>query len=143
MVVISPTESFLRYPGGCCCCSSSLATTHNTGISQPAENWNLSSASSQDVSHTIRSRKLEKAPTTCTNDAQTNSNIGCSCLISAVNYNLLAYFLIANLFTGTVNLSIETIHAPPMFAFAIMNLYLIVLHAVITLFHKRRILLKL
>ena len=154
MVVISSTESFLRYPGGCCYCSSTLDTTYKhdlmspgTKISQPLGNWDLRSTASPDLagdaSHALRSRKLGKSPTTFTNNTQTNSNTGCLCLISAVNYNLLAYFLIANLFTGAINLSMETVNAPPVFAFIIMNIYLILLHAVITIFYERRILLKL
>lgn len=143
MVALSSAQTFLRYPGGCVSCSSTLDTSykHDSVPSQDS-----SPNSSQDSSRILRSRKLENKTflqTTYTKDLhEKTSAVGCSCLVSAVNYNLLAYFLIANLFTGFVNLALETINTSPTLAFVIMNVYLLVLHAVITVFYSRKILLK-
>ena len=161
MVALSSTQTFLRYPGGCISCSSTSDASYKHDIppsknSQLVWNWNLDSAPSQDSPANSphesfpRSRKSENrtfSQTTSTKDSPQEKNsktaVGCACLISAVNYNLLAYFLIANLLTGAVNLSIETINASPTSSFIIMNIYLLVLHAMITLLYRRKILLKL
>ena len=148
MVGLSPTQTFLRYAGGCTSCSSPSSTAYKHDMPTTTETsqlvWNCNSVSSQHSSqhssHTLRSRKLQDG--TPQTREEKISNTACFCLISAVNYNLLAYFLIANLFTGVVNLSLETIKASPTTAFVVMNGYLLVLHAVITALYRRRILLK-
>ncbi|XP_052074479.1 phosphatidylinositol-glycan biosynthesis class W protein-like [Mytilus californianus] len=51
-------------------------------------------------------------------------------LIDAVNYNGLLYFLIANLLTGIINLSIKTILVPPIYSVIIIVIYMIILSVV-------------
>ncbi|XP_076082272.1 glucosaminyl-phosphatidylinositol-acyltransferase PIGW-like [Mytilus galloprovincialis] len=51
-------------------------------------------------------------------------------LIDAVNYNGLLYFLIANLLTGLINLSMKTILVPPFYSVIIIVSYMIILSAV-------------
>lgn len=158
MVVFAPTQTFLRYSGGCWSCSVMSITQQTTETSQPVWNRRIDN-STQDSSHRRLSRKNEKSSSQNSDDhvnnpfektelsvtkAGTGKNIpGCTCLLSAVNYNLLAYFLLANIFTGAVNLSFETINVSPFTAFVIMNIYLLTLHAAVTVFYNRNILLKL
>ncbi|XP_028404564.1 uncharacterized protein At4g17910-like [Dendronephthya gigantea] len=158
VVVFVPTQAFLRYSGGCWSCSvpSTAPQEQSTESSQPVQNWRIENLT-QDSSHRRQSHKggEESSQNTDVNyayektelpvtKAGTGKNVsGCACLLSAVNYNLLAYFLLANILTGIVNLSLETIHASPIIALVIMNIYLLTLHAAITVFYKHNILLKL
>lgn len=66
----------------------------------------------------------------------------CLCLITAINFNQLGYFLIANILTGLVNLSSETITASPFKAFVILNTYLLVLNCIIVGLYRYKIILK-
>lgn len=153
MIVLARTQTFLRYPGGCSSCSSTTDSSHNPSLMSQNARKDLHYEKSNDSSYTIRSRSSQITETKNTYQSNSNSSVtkartveyrfGCMCLISAVNYNLLAYFLIANLLTGVVNLCIETINASHMLAFVIMNVYLLLLHTVVTVFYRRKILLKL
>ena len=155
-------QMFLQYPGGCWWCSSTAqdVTSQSTGTFDHGKKFDYKvshqSESAQVSSHTIQSQQLnDKQPFSQTTDTQrtcekklhlcnTKAPVSpCMCLISAVNYNLLAYFLIANVLTGAVNLSIETISAPPLLAFGVLNVYLLVLHAVVMVLYRCKILLKL
>ncbi|XP_791509.3 phosphatidylinositol-glycan biosynthesis class W protein [Strongylocentrotus purpuratus] len=62
-----------------------------------------------------------------------------SLLVSAIGRNQLLYFLLANVLTGLVNLSIDTIHQPDVTAFGIVALYLFVLNFVLVFFHQKNI----
>ena len=96
---------------------------------------------------TIRSREQTHA----TRDIDTNSFVkdmslgtsNCSSLIASINYNQLMYFLLANLLTGVVNLSINTHDTSEILAFIIMNIYLIILHSVIMVLYKSNVSLRL
>ena len=159
MVSSATTQKFFKYPGGCFSCSSSKDTSYKQIIietCQVSRNTNLESMSSQDSplnlsqhsSHTLKSRQVDNKTfsrnmeTQHTEEEKLKKDGDCSCLITAVNYNLLAYFLIANLLTGFVNLCMETINVSATSAFIIMNFYLLLLHAVIMVFYRYKLLLK-
>uniref|UniRef100_A0A1E1W172 Phosphatidylinositol-glycan biosynthesis class W protein n=1 Tax=Pectinophora gossypiella TaxID=13191 RepID=A0A1E1W172_PECGO len=57
-------------------------------------------------------------------------------IISAVNQNGLLYFLVANLLTGIINLSICTLFVPKMESFLIVNCYMIITIALTVLLKK-------
>lgn len=149
MIMLSSTpQTFLRYPGWCASCSSENTSNKHAISSTSSPNFNLAPTedSFQDSPGRLRHPKAESiSQSTKTNSLKEKNCVPlrCSCLISSINYNLLAYFLIANLLTGAVNLSINTINTPPITAFIIMNVYLLLLHAMITVFYRRKILLKL
>ncbi|ESP05631.1 hypothetical protein LOTGIDRAFT_181424 [Lottia gigantea] len=65
-----------------------------------------------------------------------------SCIISAVNYNGLGFFLLSNLSTGIVNLSIKTIHTPPTLSFIVLFIYTFILSVIIVGLFKFKISLK-
>ena len=50
-------------------------------------------------------------------------------VISAIDYNQFMFFLLANLLTGLVNLTLDTIHAGPVASMFTMTFYLILLTA--------------
>lgn len=52
------------------------------------------------------------------------------CLVSAVDYNQLAVFLLANLLTGLVNLSMDTLSAGTVTALLVLSGYMALLAAV-------------
>eukprot|EP00698_Gefionella_okellyi_P001366 TRINITY_DN1130_c0_g1_i5.p1 TRINITY_DN1130_c0_g1~~TRINITY_DN1130_c0_g1_i5.p1 ORF type:complete len:431 (-),score=67.30 TRINITY_DN1130_c0_g1_i5:1871-3163(-) len=60
----------------------------------------------------------------------------------SINRNQLALFLIGNLGTGAVNLSINTLHCSDMMAFGILNLYTLSLCAVAVVLHRWNVTLK-
>ena len=49
-------------------------------------------------------------------------------IFEAISYNGLAYFLLANLLTGAVNFSIQTMHVATWSAVLIISAYIFVLH---------------
>jgi phosphatidylinositol glycan class W len=49
------------------------------------------------------------------------------CLLEAINGNGLAFFMLANLLTGFVNFSMETIFIPPNIAYCVLVGYMLVL----------------
>ncbi|XP_063410091.1 phosphatidylinositol-glycan biosynthesis class W protein-like [Mytilus trossulus] len=63
-------------------------------------------------------------------------------LIDAVNYNGLLYFLIANLLTGLINLSIKTILVPPFYSVVIIVIYMIILSVVSFILYVKNIKIK-
>ena len=48
-------------------------------------------------------------------------------IMSAIDYNQFTFFLLANICTGLVNFTIDTIHTGPALSFIILIMYLIVL----------------
>ncbi|XP_013407978.1 phosphatidylinositol-glycan biosynthesis class W protein isoform X1 [Lingula anatina] len=65
--------------------------------------------------------------------------VGVSDLINAINRNALMYFLLANIFTGLVNIFMETIYAPPTTSFWVLAAYLAILSGVSLVLHKLNI----
>jgi len=49
-----------------------------------------------------------------------------SSLMASINRSQLAFFLVANLFTGVVNLSMYTLYTPPTTAFVVVVLYVLI-----------------
>ena len=64
------------------------------------------------------------------------------CIVSAIDYNQLAFFLLANVLTGLVNFSLDTLHTAAPLAVCLLTLYMCVLVAVVLLLHRSRIKLK-
>lgn len=64
------------------------------------------------------------------------------CLLSAVNYNGLLYFLLANVLTGLVNLSIDTLQLSTAQSMTILISYMGILSFVTLMLYKWKIRLK-
>jgi hypothetical protein len=62
--------------------------------------------------------------------------------LDAVSYNGLAYFLLANVFTGLVNLNMRTIDMAACPAVLLLATYALVLNAIACVLHSRRVKLK-
>ena len=60
-------------------------------------------------------------------------------LLDAVNQNGLLYFLLANLLTGGVNFSMETIHAGPQTAYTVLVCYLLTVCGTAAWLHAHRV----
>lgn len=142
-------NTFVQNPGGC---SSCLATKQNSSEAK--------TSSTKKNPQKLVDGLTKKDTFTQRLDASNSSvplanvdtlkdvspvapNPKCFCLLTALNFNQLGYFLIANLLTGAVNLSFRTIDASPFTAFLILNLYLIVLNGIIMVLYRRTIMLKL
>lgn len=78
-----------------------------------------------------------KTWSTSTRLSQSESSRPCACLLAAINRNLLLYFLLANLLTGAVNFSIQTIFCSAVKGFLVVCSYLLVLNLLISLIHIR------
>ncbi|XP_062595806.1 phosphatidylinositol-glycan biosynthesis class W protein-like [Saccostrea cucullata] len=74
--------------------------------------------------------------------SETKNMEGDVCLLSAVNYNALLYFLLANVFTGLVNLCIDTIQSTPTKSMTILTIYMGILSFISIMFYKWKIQLK-
>ena len=75
--------------------------------------------------------------------AQKGNNRPCTCLIAAINCNQLFHFLFANLMTGAVNFSVQTVLCSTRQGFLIVCIYLLILSLIISLLHMKKITLKL
>lgn len=64
------------------------------------------------------------------------------CLLSAVNYNGLMYFLLANVLTGLVNLSLDTLQLSTAQSMTILITYMGILSFVTLMLYKWKIRLK-
>ena len=65
-----------------------------------------------------------------------------SCLLEATNRNGLFFFLIANLLTGAVNLSMQTVRASPLIARAVVTSYMLLLSTLTAVLHAFNITLR-
>lgn len=72
--------------------------------------------------------------------SHTQSNV---CIISAVDYNQLLFFVMANVFTGAVNVTMDTLHAGALWSLTILLLYMMTLVGIFVLLHTFRIKVKL
>ncbi|XP_069127184.1 uncharacterized protein [Argopecten irradians] len=63
-------------------------------------------------------------------------------LLNAINYNGLFYFLLSNVLTGLVNITMETIHMSALPSFLILTLYMSCLSAISVCLFVRRVRLK-
>lgn len=64
------------------------------------------------------------------------------CAASAVDYNQLAFFVLANVLTGVVNFSVNTLHVGSAVALVVLALYMAVLLMVFSVLHKYKIKIK-
>lgn len=60
-------------------------------------------------------------------------------IVDAVNYNGLFFFILANLFTGIVNLSIKTLLMPSFISLLILMVYMLFLCYVVSFMYRHRI----
>ena len=74
------------------------------------------------------------------NVSNTQSNI---CIVSAVDYNQLLFFVVANVFTGAVNFTVDTLHAGALHSLSILLVYMAALVGIFVLLHTFRIKVKL
>ena len=65
------------------------------------------------------------------------------CIVSAVDYNQLTFFLLANLLTGLVNITMDTLIATTTTSLAVLTVYMCVLVCVFLVLFKLNIKLKL
>ena len=78
-----------------------------------------------------------KVPDEQSKGPQTKQKKPCACFLAAVNRNQLVYFLVANVLTGIVNFSIQTIFCTPLKGFLVVCSYLLVLNFFISVLHLR------
>ena len=71
--------------------------------------------------------------------SKANSGSPHFCLISAIDYNQFVYFMLANVLTGLVNFTVDTLSVSSVSAITILVLYMITLSLVVTLLHSNRI----
>ena len=60
-------------------------------------------------------------------------------LVKAISRNQLFYFLLGNILTGMVNLSMHTEHASDFTAMAILTCYILVTNGIIVLLHVKNV----
>jgi phosphatidylinositol glycan class W len=65
------------------------------------------------------------------------------CIASAVDYNQLLFFLVANVLTGLVNFSMDTLHAGMGVALTVLMVYMATLTALFLTLHRLRVKVKL
>ncbi len=65
------------------------------------------------------------------------------CLVSAVDYNQLPFFLLANVLTGVVNSLVDTLSAGPVVALLVVCCYMAALQVIATILHSNKIKIKL
>lgn len=61
------------------------------------------------------------------------------CLMSAVDFNQFAFFILANLSTGLTNFAVDTMAAGPSSSLAILIAHMFLLCLTITVLHRHRI----
>ncbi|XP_015736156.1 phosphatidylinositol-glycan biosynthesis class W protein isoform X2 [Coturnix japonica] len=64
------------------------------------------------------------------------------CLIAAINKNQLLFFLLANVMTGVVNITIDTIHSRAALTLCILHLYMFLNCFIMYILHTKNIVLK-
>ena len=61
------------------------------------------------------------------------------CAASAVDYNQLVFFVLANILTGLVNFSMDTLHADSAVALIVLTMYMATLLAVFLTLHRFKV----
>ena len=87
------------------------------------------------VSHTLPPSPLYHTATTPPDDRRPSH----FCIISAIDYNQFVFFILANILTGCVNFTVDTLNTSSFPAFIILSLYMITLALVVTLLHSYRL----
>lgn len=75
-------------------------------------------------------------------DSQESSRNFNVCIVSAMDYNQLFFFVTANVFTGFVNLAVDTLHASALVSLVVLVVYMAALAGVSVLLHWLRIKIK-
>ena len=65
------------------------------------------------------------------------------CFVSAVDFNQLGFFLLANIFTGVVNFLVDTLNSSVEFSVVILVLYMASLMTIFLVLHKFKVKIKL
>ena len=65
------------------------------------------------------------------------------CFVSAVDFNQLGFFFLANIFTGLVNFSVDTLNTGATLSIVILVLYMACLMAVFLILHRLNVKIKL
>ena len=65
------------------------------------------------------------------------------CFVSAVDFNQLGFFLLANIFTGVVNFLIDTLNSSVELSVVILVLYMASLMTIFLVLHKLKVKIKL
>lgn len=65
------------------------------------------------------------------------------CFVSAVDFNQLGFFLLANIFTGVVNFLIDTLNSSAELGVVILILYMASLMTIFLVLHKLKVKIKL
>ena len=147
LITVGYQNMFFLKPGGCSACYTTNKRTETLQqkkkdiLTPKSDRVQTPGPSSEDFINKASCRRSKSDHGTSHTACLTESE-QCRCLLSAVNFNQLGYFIIANFLTGIVNLSMETIHAPPLTAFIILNIYLLVLNIIIMVLYRYKILLK-
>lgn len=81
-------------------------------------------------------------PTADEEDSKVNQKTVFPLIFRAISYNGLAYFLLANLLTGLVNLCYQTLLMDTMMSITILSMYMFSLCVIITFLHVNQIKLK-
>ena len=78
-------------------------------------------------------------------DSATTKNVRRSnvCFVSAVDFNQLGFFLLANIFTGLVNFLVDTLNTGATLSLIVLILYMACLMIVFLILHKFNIKIKL
>jgi len=66
-----------------------------------------------------------------------------SCLVSAVDYNQLVFFLLANVMTGVVNFFMDTLRSGPVLSVAVICFYMAALQFIATALYSKKLKIKL
>ena len=74
-----------------------------------------------------------------TKDSQPVKATGHLCVMSAIDYNQFTFFILANLSTGLVNFTMDTMAAGPALSLAIVTGHMFILCLVMTVLHRYRI----
>jgi phosphatidylinositol glycan class W len=90
--------------------------------------------------HTIPSSPLPSPLYTTASNKHTTSPL---CVVSAIDYNQLSFFLLANLLTGLVNFSLDTLHTSRPLALAVLVGYMCVLVSISIALHRHSVKIKL
>ncbi len=77
-------------------------------------------------------------------DSAATKHVRCSnvCFVSAVDFNQLGFFLLANIFTGLVNFLVDTLNTGATLSLIILILYMACLMVVFLILHKFNIKIK-
>ena len=74
-----------------------------------------------------------------TKDSQPDKVTRHLCVMSAIDYNQFTFFILANLSTGLVNFTMDTMAAGPSLSLAVVTGHMFILCLILTVLHQYRI----